>query len=128
MFYVHHIVCHPQDTNTRSTTQEQTAALHAELRKSKRREEKLNALVFRMRQDVQGLTNDPTAFDKLFNVRELEYELDFAANKAAREQAALQQQISVLQQRLASAEGKGAGGVVAPLGARDENVQQGRLV
>lgn len=96
--------------------QAQAQVLQAELRKSKRREEKLNALVYRMRQDVEALTKDPGAFAKLQDVRALEYELDFASNKAARERAAMQAEITALKARL----DRGGRGV---LGVLDENVQ-----
>lgn len=100
---------------------EPTQALQAELRKSRRREEKLNALVYRMRQDVEALTKDPEAFARLQDVRALEYELDFATNKAARERTALQAEISALKLRL----DKGGATRDGPLAVRDENVQLG---
>lgn len=97
------------------------AQFQAELRKSKRREEKLNALVYRMRQDVEALTKDPEAFSRLQDVRALEYELDFATNKAARERTALQAEITALRETL----DKG-GSVEGPLTVRNENVVQRR--
>lgn len=55
--------------------------LETELRRARRREEKLQALLFRLKEDCTS----PTAFEALKDVRTLEYELDFANNKAQRE-------------------------------------------
>lgn len=56
-------------------------ALETELRKSKRAEQKLQALLFRLRQDVAELQANPSLFDQLQDVRSLEYEVDFLTNK-----------------------------------------------
>lgn len=56
-----------------------------ELRRAKRREEKLQAMLFRMREDLEAQGRDPAMFDKLQDVRALEYELDFQTNRAARD-------------------------------------------
>lgn len=61
--------------------QQQQSALEVELRRARRREEKLQALVYRLREDSAS----PTAFDTLRDVRGLEYELDFVTNRAQRE-------------------------------------------
>ena len=58
-----------------------------ELRRAKRREEKLQAMLFRMREDLAAQGRDPALFDQLQEVRGLEYELDFQANRAARDVA-----------------------------------------
>ncbi len=61
------------------------ATLEAELRRGKRREEKLQAMQFRLREDLKAAGGDPSVFDRLRDVRALEYELDFAANRHTRE-------------------------------------------
>lgn len=61
------------------------AALEAELRRGKRREEKLQAMQFRLREDLKAAGGDPSVFDRMRDVRALEYELDFAANRHSRE-------------------------------------------
>lgn len=61
------------------------AQLEGELRKSKRREEKLQALQFRLREDLKAAGGDLAAFDGLRDARGLEYELDRVANRAARD-------------------------------------------
>jgi hypothetical protein len=66
------------------------SALEAELRKSKRAEQKLTALLYRLRQDVAALQAEQREaggpeggklFDQLVDVRSLEYELDYMTNK-----------------------------------------------
>jgi hypothetical protein len=68
------------------------ALLEGELRKSKRAEQKLTALLYRLRQDVAALQADAAGgggggpqgsklFDQLTDVRSLEYEVDFLTNK-----------------------------------------------
>lgn len=61
--------------------QARASALESELRKSKRAEQKLQALLYRLRQDVAGLGSNPGLFDNLQDVRNLEYEVDFLTNK-----------------------------------------------
>ena len=61
--------------------QPQQQELQGELRRARRREEKLQALLYRLREDSAS----PAAFDKLRDVRGLEYELDFVTNRAQRE-------------------------------------------
>lgn len=61
--------------------QERLAALESELRKSKRAGQKLQALLYRLRQDVEQLPTKPGMFDQLQEVRSLEYEVDFLTNK-----------------------------------------------
>jgi len=61
--------------------QSRVSALETELRKSKRAEQKLQALLFRLRQDVAELQANPSLFDQLQDVRSLEYEVDFLTNK-----------------------------------------------
>jgi hypothetical protein len=62
-------------------SQARASALESELRKSKRAEQKLQALLYRLRQDVAGLGSNPSLFDNLQDVRNLEYEVDFLTNK-----------------------------------------------
>ena len=64
------------------------AALEAEVRRGRRREEKLAAMQFRLREDVAAAGRDPAAFDRLRDVRGLEYELDFVTNRAQRTEQA----------------------------------------
>jgi hypothetical protein len=61
--------------------QARASALESELRKSKRAEQKLQALLYRLRQDVASLGSNPGLFDNLQDVRNLEYEVDFLTNK-----------------------------------------------
>lgn len=61
------------------------AGLEVELRRGKRREEKLQAMQFRLREDLKASGGDLSVFDRLKDIRELEYELDFATNRHARE-------------------------------------------
>lgn len=61
--------------------QARLSALESELRKSKRAEQKLQALLYRLRQDVASMGSNPNVFDNLQDVRSLEYEVDFLANK-----------------------------------------------
>ena len=44
-------------------------------------------MLFRMREDLDAQGRDPALFDKLQDVRGLEYELDFQTNRAARDVA-----------------------------------------
>lgn len=64
------------------------AALESEVRRGRRREEKLAAMQFRLREDVAAAGRDPAAFDRLRDVRGLEYELDFVTNRAQRTEQA----------------------------------------
>jgi len=68
--------------------QSRVSALETELRKSKRAEQKLQALLFRLRQDVAELQANPSLFDQLQDVRSLEYEVDFLTNKCKASPAA----------------------------------------
>ncbi|KDD71684.1 hypothetical protein H632_c4569p0, partial [Helicosporidium sp. ATCC 50920] len=81
--------------------------LEAELRRSKRREEKLQALQFRLREDVRESGGDLAAFDALKKLRETEYELDRAGAAAAREAKALREQLAKAQAGLKAAPGAG---------------------
>lgn len=60
---------------------EKLAGLESELRKSKRAEQKLQAMLYRMRKDLQDAGGDLATFDRLQEVRTLEYEVDFLTNK-----------------------------------------------
>jgi hypothetical protein len=57
------------------------AALEVELRKSKRAEQKLQALLYRLRQDVAEVKQGADLLAKLEDQRGLEYEVDFLTNK-----------------------------------------------
>ncbi len=57
------------------------ATLEAELRRGMRREEKLQAMQYRLREDCK----DPAVFDTLRAVRDLEYDIEFQAKRHARE-------------------------------------------
>lgn len=62
--------------------QARVSSLESELRKSKRAEQKLQALLYRLRQDVAGLQGGNAGlFESLQDVRSLEYEVDFLTNK-----------------------------------------------
>lgn len=61
--------------------QECAAALETELRKSKRAEQKLQALLYRLRQDVAEVKQGAELLAKLEDQRSLEYEVDFLTNK-----------------------------------------------
>lgn len=78
--------------------------LESQLRKSKRREEKLQALQFRLRQDLEQSNGDLSAFDRLVNARALEYELDRALNRASKEKENFMKAIAVAEQRAQKAE------------------------
>lgn len=85
------------------------AALEAELRKSKRREEKLQALQYRLREDVKACGGDLDRLEDLRERRSLEYELDRTQNQASREKAALSEQLRAALAKCAALEGgKGA--------------------
>jgi hypothetical protein len=64
-----------------SLPQERAAALEVELRKSKRAEQKLQALLYRLRQDVAEVKQGADLLAKLEDQRGLEYEVDFLTNK-----------------------------------------------
>jgi hypothetical protein len=56
-------------------------ALESDLRKSRRAEQKLQALLYRLRQDVAAAGKHPEgAFEQLQEVRSLEYDVDFWTN------------------------------------------------
>lgn len=106
---------HQENTEASESIRKRCSALEQELRKSKRREEKLQALQFRLREDLAKAGGDVSFFDKLKDVRSLEYELDRALNKAAKEKAVLQEALREARRS------KGMGGgnptaVVHPLG------------
>lgn len=61
--------------------QDRIAGLESDLRKSKRAEQKLQALLYRLRQDVSQMSTDPGFLEQLPEVRSLEYEVDFLTNK-----------------------------------------------
>lgn len=63
---------------------ERCTVLEGELRKSKRREEKLQALQFRLQMDVKESGGSVDAFKNLRSVRELEFDLDRAQNQISR--------------------------------------------
>ena len=65
---------------TKQPPQQQQQSLEVELRRARRREEKLQALLYRLRED----TASPAAFDKLRDVRGLEYELDLPVSPSVR--------------------------------------------
>ncbi|KFM22412.1 Centromere-associated protein E [Auxenochlorella protothecoides] len=100
------------------------AALEAELRKSKRREEKLQALQYRLREDVKACGGDLARLEDLRERRSLEYELDRTQNRASREKAALRDQLRAALAKCAALEGGVKGGAPRPgvLQAR-ENVR-----
>jgi len=102
------------------------SALEQELRKSRRREEKLQALQFRLREDLRLAGGDLAAFDQLKDVRALEYEMDRAANKASREKAALKQALAEVQAALKGTSRKSsaslAGSKGAPLADKENNI------
>ena len=85
------------------------AALEDELRRSKRREEKLQALLYRLRHDLKSCGGDLAALDDIQERRSLEYELDRLRNRASREKALLREQLATALERCAAFEGKGAG-------------------
>lgn len=63
---------------------ERCAVLEGELRKSRRREEKLQALQFRLQMDVKESGGSLHALKNLRSVRELEFDLDRAQNQISR--------------------------------------------
>jgi chromosome segregation ATPase len=78
------------DTSGRTDALEQRClALESELRKSKRREEKLQALQYRLQQDIKISGGSLETFKNLRDVRALEYELDRTVNRAEKEIASL---------------------------------------
>lgn len=72
---LHAVLCHAM------LLQERAEALELELRKSKRAEQKLQALLFRLRQDVAEVKQGAQLMEKLQDQRGLEYEVDFLSNK-----------------------------------------------
>ena len=69
------------------------------------------------------------AFDKLKEVRQLEYELDFAQNRAARDKAALKERLTAslaagkkLQVQLAALQSSGRDSERQPLGNRENTL------
>ena len=71
------------------------SALEGELRKSKRREEKLQALLFRLREDLKAAGGDVARLDLLKDQRALEYELDRVQNRSSRDKAVLREKLQV---------------------------------
>eukprot|EP00890_Picochlorum_soloecismus_P005045 jgi/Picsp_1/5541/NSC_02900-R1_protein len=70
---------------------EKFVRLEQELRRSRRREEKLQALQYRLQEDVRQSGGSMDLFTKLKDIRTLEYEMDRAANKAEKEICSLRQ-------------------------------------
>lgn len=110
--------------------QQQCQALEQELRLSRRREEKLQALHYRLRADVKACGGDLAALRDVSDRRGLEFELDRTRTRAARERAVLKEQVREALARCAELQAKapaGAGGdkphraPAAPLGDK-ENV------
>jgi predicted RNase H-like nuclease (RuvC/YqgF family) len=102
-------------------------ALESELRKSKRREEKLQAMMYRLSLDVKESGGCENALKTLRSVRELEFDLDRAQNQISRlrSQLAEQQEHQQQQQRQAgAAKGSPTLGRSQPkvLERRDQNV------
>lgn len=60
---------------------EAVSRLEQELRKSKRAEQKLQALLYRLRKDLEDRGGDVAALDNLKDIRSLEYEVDFLKNR-----------------------------------------------
>ena len=87
---------------------ERYAALEGELRKSKRREEKLHALQYRLQMDVRESGGCLGALNNLRSVRELEFDLDRAHNQISRLRAQVEK--------------RDKGGGRTPLEPRTENV------
>eukprot|EP00878_Enallax_costatus_P036783 GHUV01041339.1.p1 GENE.GHUV01041339.1~~GHUV01041339.1.p1 ORF type:complete len:195 (+),score=84.78 GHUV01041339.1:222-806(+) len=109
--------------------QERVAALESELRKSKRAEQKLQALLYRLRQDVSQLSTKPGMFDQLQEVRSLEYEVDFLTNKCKKYERILRQTVEQQQasNKAAGSSKAGEGAHAAQHGLVDkENVQHAR--
>ncbi|MBX9448666.1 MAG: hypothetical protein KL787_02625 [Taibaiella sp.] len=88
--------------------------LENDLRKSRRREEKLQALQYRLKEDIRQAGGDTmaTVFDQLRDVRSLEYELDRVANRAAREKAALKEALVAAQKRVSELENSNSNAAV----------------
>ncbi|GLC41340.1 hypothetical protein PLESTM_001185400 [Pleodorina starrii] len=81
-------------------------ALEEELRKSRRAEAKLTAMLYRLRKDVEASKENKLDMQKLVELRSSEYDMDFLTAKCKR-----------LQQRLADAQAHGSAGSKAqPLG------------
>lgn len=89
----------PSPTKENILFKEKCIRLEQELRRSRRREEKLQALQYRLQEDVRQSGGSMEVFTKLKDIRTLEYEMDRAANKAEKEICTLRQ---ALQQALAS--------------------------
>ena len=68
---------------------ERCSKLEQELRRSKRREEKLQAMQYRLREDIKQAGGSLDKFERLRDVRSLEYEMDRAKNKYEKEIASL---------------------------------------
>ncbi|GLC74969.1 hypothetical protein PLESTF_001578200 [Pleodorina starrii] len=82
-------------------------ALEEELRKSRRAEAKLTAMLYRLRKDVEASKENKLDMQKLVELRSSEYDMDFLTAKCKR-----------LQQRLADAQAHGSAGSKAqPLGS-----------
>lgn len=60
---------------------ERLSALEGELRRAKRGEMKLQALLYRLRKDVETAGSNLAAFDNLRNVRSLQYDVDMLTEK-----------------------------------------------
>jgi len=102
-----------------SDASKKMTALESELRKSKRREEKLQAMMYRLSLDVKESGGCENALKTLRSVRELEFDLDRAQNQISRLRSQLAEQQEHQPQRQASA-AKGSHPKV--LERRDQNV------
>ena len=87
-------------------------ALESELRKSKRREEKLQAMMYRLTMDIKESGGCLDALKNLRSVRELEFDLERAQN-----------QISRLRSQLLEQPAGKSTGRAAPLESLDQNVR-----
>uniref|UniRef100_A0A7S3R1D0 Uncharacterized protein n=1 Tax=Dunaliella tertiolecta TaxID=3047 RepID=A0A7S3R1D0_DUNTE len=117
------------------------AALEADLRRAKRAEMKLQALLFRMRSDIEKAGGSCVSFDNLRDVRSLEYDVDMLTQKLKRTERLLQQQQQQQLQQQGTTVGCGtpskggskAGGPLAnkaadPLADKENMVQQRGLI
>lgn len=84
-----HGIKEDSETKRVDALEQKCLALEGELRKSKRREEKLQALQYRLQQDFKQSSGSLEMFANLRDIRSLEYELDRTANRAEKEISAL---------------------------------------
>jgi len=99
--------------------------LENDLRKSRRREEKLQALQFRLKEDIRqaGGDNMATVFDQLRDVRSLEYELDRVANRATRDKAALKEALVAAQKRVSELENSNSNAAIQHTGSLGSKIR-----